>query len=30
MKSEAGVIFSVSMAKITRLSGRIDWIELDL
>ena len=29
MKSEAGVIFSVSMAKITRLSGRIDWIELD-
>ena len=29
MKSEAGVIFSVSMAKITRLSGRSDWIELD-
>ena len=30
MKSEAGVIFSVSMAKITRLSGRSDWIELDV
>jgi len=29
MKSEAGVIFSVSVAKITRLSGRSDWIELD-
>ena len=29
MKSEAGVIFSVSMAKITRLSGRSDWIELE-
>ena len=29
MKSEAGVIFSVSMAKIIRLSGRSDWIELD-
>ena len=29
MKSEAGVIFSVSMAKITRLSGRSDWMKLD-
>ena len=29
MKSEAGVIFSVSAAKITRLSGRNEWIELD-
>jgi len=29
MKSEAGVIFSMSMAEITRLSGRNDWIKLD-
>jgi len=29
MKSEAGVIFSLSMAKIARLSGHSDWIELE-
>ena len=29
MKSEAGVIFSVSMAKIARLSGCSEWIDLE-
>jgi len=29
VKSKAGVIFSLSTAKIARLSGRSDWIELD-
>jgi len=28
MKSEAGVTFSVSIMKITRLSGHSGWIEL--
>jgi len=29
MKTKAGVILSESVAKITRLSGRSDWMELD-
>ena len=29
MKNEAGVIFSVSMAKIARLSDCSEWIDLE-